>query len=922
MEKMGAFLRPNAHTFIILLKACAKLNDIEKGIELHKKIAAMDMLETDPFVGSSLVEMYSKCGCISNAHKVFYKIIVRDVIAWTTLIKGYVDAKNSDSALQCFDQMQSEGILPDSLTMVSILKACGIRRDVKKGQKLHAQIVHQYSPELIVYFGTALVDMYSKCGHFSQAWCALKEVKNRDAAVWNPLLQGYLDYAYDGQTLECLRQMQSERISPNAVTFMCCLKACIGMKTIDKGQKVHIELEKLGLLEQNVYMGSVLVDMYGKFSLLAEAQHVFNKIECQNIVSWTTLIRGYAEHGYAKEALSCFEKMQVTGIDPNPFTFISALLACGTEGFIEKGLEIHAEICRRDLHQNVYIGSSLIDLYTKFGLLIKAREVFDRLLNQDVVSWNALIAGYVEHDHADKALACYEQMQAKKIAPNEVTYVCALKAYAVQGAVHMGIELHADIERQGFATRTLFLGSVLINMYANLFLLSKAQDVFDKLSSQDLVTWNSLILGYAEKGYGEKALECYEEMRLKSFTPDSSTFVCTLKACASIAAVEKSQHILAEIERHGMLGKDIALANILIHTLCKCDLLYLAQQVFDRLPFRNVVTWTALVAGHIEHGCSKQALQLFQQMQLEGVTPNALTYAVILKACGDVGALIEGQELHNDIQSQGLLEGDLVIGRILIDMYAGSGSPFLANQVFDALQIRDVFSWTALLTALSEHGHDREVLNCFQQMKLEGVFPDALTVIPCLRACGNLGALDMGEELHGEIERRGLLVYDCAVGNTLVDMYAKSGNLSSAQVVFDKLPNHDVVSWTALIAGYAQFGDVDNSCITFNKMMQNGVRPDSITFLVLLSACGRSGLVSKTQMYYEAMSKEYGIVPSLEHQACIVNCFGQAGHTSMILGMLEQIPTDATVWWHTVLCACRMSGNVDFGHLAFACAVQ
>ncbi|KAH7445550.1 hypothetical protein KP509_01G014100 [Ceratopteris richardii] len=362
-------------------------------------------------------------------------------------------------------------------------------------------------------------------------------MQQRDVVTRTTMMAAFLEEGDEMEVFVLLDELKKEGIKVERITFLASLQACGTEGFIEEGLEIYAEICRRDL-HQNVCIGSSLIDLYTKFGLLIKAREVFDRLLNQDVVSWNARIAGYVEHDHADKAIACYEQILWLEKKTSKEQTTKNYVACGTEGFIEEGLEIYAEICRRDLHQNVYIGSSLIDLYTKFGLLIKAREVFDRLLNQDVVSWNARIAGYVEHDHADKALACYEQMKKEKIAPNEVTYVCVLKAYAVQGAVHMGIELHAGIERQGFATRTLFLGSALISMYANLFLVSKAQDVFDKLSSQDLVTWNSLILGYAEKGLNDIALEMYHMMLMDHVKPNIFTFTIVL------STYEKSKSLL------------------------------------------------------------------------------------------------------------------------------------------------------------------------------------------------------------------------------------------------------------------------------------------------------------------------------------------------------------------------------------------
>ncbi|KAH7425113.1 hypothetical protein KP509_11G040400 [Ceratopteris richardii] len=509
-------------------------------------------------------------------------------------------------------------------------------------------------------------------------------------------------------------------------------------------------------------------------------------------------------------------------------------------------------------------------------------------------------------------------MCQEHIAPDRFTYISSLKACTSIGAVFDGQEMHAEIERCKLFEGDLSIGNALVEMYSCGGFLAKAQEVFDRLLIKDVISWTSLLSGYVEHDQGELAFECFKQMQSAEVPLDAIAFVWTLKACGSMKSITKAQEIHAEIERHGLLIEDELIGSTIVDAYVKCDLLSIAQQVFDNLPIQTLPSWNALIAGYVEDESAEEALRCFREMQLDGVPPDPVTYICILKACGSLGALSVGQDIHAEIERQGLLRTDNVLGNILLDMYSRCGILATAQELCDGLSDRSVVSWTALMRGYAEHGHGEEALQCLERMQTEGLVPNSVTFVCSLKACSGIGAKDKARGIHMEIEKRGLVGTDPVVANTLVDMYARFGTLVTAQLVFDRLPVQDVVAWTALMAGYAQIGESESVFCTYDKMLRQGVVPNAITFIVVLRACSQSGSYGLSQTYFEAMSRRFGIIPGLEHHACIIDLLGRVGHLDEAVARIDEIPVSPNcVVWHSVLSACGKSGHFKCGNQAF-----
>lgn len=383
---------------------------------------------------------------------------------------------------------------------------------------------------------------------------------------------------------------------------------------------------------------------------------------------------------------------------------------------------------------------------------------------------------------------------------DDIAIVAQLKACAYQKDLYNGSRLHTDILNNGLLKTNIFIGNTLIHMYAKCGALVMAQKVFDELPVQNVISWNALMAGYVQHGDCEKAINCFERMRGEGLFYDTVTFSCILKACASIGALEKGKHIHSEIVTTGLLVHSTMLGNSLVDMYVKCGTLAKAQQVFDLLPAHDIVSWNALIAGYCQHNHGEEALNCFQRMKNVGLSPDAVTFSCIIRACSSTGAAEKGKEIHAEIITKGLLEKNIKLGSALVDMYARSGALAKAQQLLDELAVRDVVSWTVLIEGYCHHGHAEEALNCFELMKHEGISPDSVTFACIMKACGSIQEADGGRKVHAEIVRKGFVGDDIVLGNALVDMYAKCNALAKAQQLCDELCIRDVVSWSILIS--------------------------------------------------------------------------------------------------------------------------
>ncbi|CAM6045275.1 unnamed protein product [Sphagnum compactum] len=421
--------------------------------------------------------------------------------------------------------------------------------------------------------------------------------------------------------------------------------------------------------------------------------------------------------------------------------------------------------------------------------------------------------------------------------------------------------------------------------------------------------WNAMLGRYATAGQFEKTMEVFHQMQQEGMIPDGFTFVPVLNACSSSQALEEGKLVHEQIIQSGC-ESDVFVSNSLINMYAKCGSIEDAKRVFNRMATRNVASWNAMILGHVKCGQAQNALELSRKMQQEGVQLNAVTFVGILNACASIAALEEGRHVHEQIVQNGF-ESNVFVSNSLIDMYAKCGAIEDAQRVFNKMPTHDAVSWTAMILGHVKCGQAHKALQLSHQMQREGVKPDHVTYVGLLNACANVLGLEEGKRVHEQIIQSGCKS-DVFVSSSLIDMYAKCGSMEDALKVFSKMPTRDVVSWNALLGGYAMHGHAKEAVGQFEQMSQEIIEIDEVTFVALLSACSHGGFVDEGLWYFESMGSVYGVSATVEHYACMVDLLGRAGHLQEAEDLIKMMTgkQDSAVW-KALLGACRIHGNLE-----------
>ncbi|XP_066383248.1 putative pentatricopeptide repeat-containing protein At3g49142 [Miscanthus floridulus] len=431
----------------------------------------------------------------------------------------------------------------------------------------------------------------------------------------------------------------------------------------------------------------------------------------------------------------------------------------------------------------------------------------------------------------------------------------------------------------------------LIQAYAACSALRLAHAVLESCSSSPggssrttTVCFNVLIRALTAASLHRDALVLFASMRPRgpACFPDHYTYPLALKSCTA------SNDLLLGLQIHSAVVKlrldaNAYVAHSAICMYARCGRPEDAYRVFDGMPHRDVVSWNAMIAGFARAGLFHRAIEVFKQfVVLQGSMPDAGTMAGILPAMGN----------------------------------AKSDDIAFVRGVFDHMQFKELISWNAMLAVYANNGYHVKAVELFMLMEKDEVEPGSVTLATILPPCGELSAFSVGKRIHGIIKRKNMCP-NLLLENALVDMYASCGCLKDAREVFDSMSVRDVISWTSIISAYGKHGHGREAVDLFEKMLGEGLKPDSIAFVAVLAACSHAGLLDDGKRYFDSMTSRYHITPKAEHYTCMVDLLGRAGCISeaydFITTMLIE-PNERV--WGALLQACRIHSNMDIGLVA------
>ncbi|KAG6472061.1 pentatricopeptide repeat-containing protein At5g66520-like [Zingiber officinale] len=403
-----------------------------------------------------------------------------------------------------------------------------------------------------------------------------------------------------------------------------------------------------------------------------------------------------------------------------------------------------------------------------------------------------------------------------------------------------------------------------------------ARSIFDHVPAPDAFLWNTFIRFHLQRGNHAESLGLLRRMRLcESVALDTFGLSLALQACGGLGSFTIGETLHSLVVKLGFV-LDVFVQTALVDMYGKVGAVVHARNVFDEMDVRDLVSYNVMLGMYVAGSYINEARKLFDEMPMR----------------------------------------DLVTMNTMIHGYAKTGDLVAAQEIFDGTSERDLLSWSSMISGYAQSRQSSNALRLFHEMQLANVVPDEVTMGSVLSACGDTGALSMGRAMHRLIDKKRLSL-DLRLGTALVDMYAKCGDIETSRNIFSELNEKDVITWSSMILGLANHGHGKVAIDLFSDMISQGIQPNEITFVGVLSACGHIGLVTEGWAHFNSMEGVYCVLPKIEHYGCMVDLLGRAGQLEEAIGVIKDMPfkPDAVIW-RALLNACRIHKNVELAEEA------
>ncbi|XP_019420374.1 PREDICTED: pentatricopeptide repeat-containing protein At2g03380, mitochondrial [Lupinus angustifolius] len=597
----------------------------------------------------------------------------------------------------------------------------------------------------------------------------------------------------------------------------------------------------------NLLSHTKLLSLYGSFGCVPHARRLFDQLPNPDLYSFKVMLRWYFLNDMYSHVVPFYNLIRITiGICHDDVVFSIVLKACCELRDLVQGTKLHCHILKAK-QPDSFVLTSLVDVYSKCGCVVGARNVFDEITERDVVSWTSMIVAYVQNECAHEGLSLFNKMREGFVDGNEFTLGSLVKACTNLRSLHQGKWVHGYVIKSGIEFNSFLLTS-LLDMYVKCGDIKDARSVFDEFSTCDLVSWTAMIVGYTQRGYPHMALELFTNEKWEGVLPNSVTLGSLLSACAQLSNAVMGKSLHAVVIKCGL--DDHSVRNSLVDMYAKSCITLDARYVFETTVEKDVVSWNAMISGYAQSGSAYEALELFQRMRLDSVSPDAVTLVGVLSACASLGALHVGSSIHAFALKDGLVSSSIYVGTALLNLYAKCGDAKSARMVFDGMGEKNAVTWSAMIGGYGMQGDGSGSLALFRDMLEEEFEPNEVIFTTILAACSHSGMVGEGSRLFnlmcGELNFvPSMKHYAC-----MVDLLSRAGNLEEALDFIDKMPVQPSVSvFGAFLHGCGLHSRFELGEVAMKRMLE--LHPDEACYYVLMSnlyaSDGRWGQVKQVR---------------------------------------------------------------------------
>ncbi|XP_043705150.1 pentatricopeptide repeat-containing protein At1g20230-like [Telopea speciosissima] len=694
--------------------------------QIHARVVKLDLFGANRLIVNKLAISYAKnSSLLREARLLFDETPERTAPAYAALIGSYCRSQQWEDVVLVFGLMVQEGLRLDKYLVPTILKVFSALQSLEMGRMIHGYIIRK-KLELDVFVGNALIDMYAKCRDLRSA-------------------------------KDTFDSMQLNGVKPDLISWNSLVSGFARNREIDVALQLLEEMKEKGLKP--------------------------------GVGSWNGVISGCIENGYHEDALNVFYEMLWSFEEPNAMTIASVLPACAGLKDLDLGKGMHAYALKCGESGNIFVGGSLIDMYSKCGQTDYAERVFMGIKSKNTAVWNEIIAAHVNEGKMQSALELLHLMQIEGLKPDMITYNTILAGYARKGQKYEAFKFLLEMGQKGLKPNIVSF-NVLVSGFQHCGLSGEALKIF-RIMRPD----SKIIKTVMDGSCGHFPTELLSV----STKPNPVTITSAIAACAHMNSWFHGKEIHGYILRNEF-DSNIFVSSALVDMYAKCHDMGSTRKIFQQIEDRNIVSWNALLSGHNNNGEPRESIKLFLKILEDGLVPSMITLVILLSACSDVAALRLGRELHGYILKCKFEESTITLASALINMYAKCGSIIEARLVFDSEVEKDVALWNAMISGYSVHGMAKDAIALFEQLVQSAIQLDHITFTAVLSSCTCQGLVEEGWKYFNSMEggygiKPSLEHHTCMVG-----IMGSAGWLEEALDFIGRMPYRpDASVWGSLL---------------------------------------------------------------------------------------------------------------------------
>uniref|UniRef100_J3MDK5 Pentacotripeptide-repeat region of PRORP domain-containing protein n=1 Tax=Oryza brachyantha TaxID=4533 RepID=J3MDK5_ORYBR len=741
--------RPNAGSLVGIASMCSGLGVSASGGSLHTFALKSGLLGDEPLT-PAFISMYAALGHLSSSWLLFHEYSVNSLVYFNSMISACVQHGDWEGAFWVFRLMLCTGLVPNLVTVVSILPCCSNFFGINHGDSMHGMVI-KFGLEEQVSVVSALVSMYSKLGDVDSAVFLFSSLTEKNQLLWNSLISGYLVNNKWNMVLDSVCKMQTEGVDPDALTIINVISACRHTKDLRVAKSIHAYAVR-SRFEMNDSVMNALLTMYAACGELSTSNQLFQKMEVQTLISWNTIISGFAENGDSMSCLTLFCQMRLSGIQFDLVTLIALINSLSATEDTTIGELLHSLAVKSGCSFDVSVANALITMYTNCGIIQAGKKLFDSLSSANTISYNALMTGYRKNNFSGEILPLLHEMINNDQRPNTVTM---LNLLPICHNYLQGKAIHSYAIRNIFKLETSFFTSAIC-MYSRFNNIEYCHKLFSLVGERNIILWNAILSACVQCKQAAVAFDYFKQMQFLDIKTDTVTILALLSACSQLGKVDLAECLTAIVLRKGFDGT-IAVLNALIDMHSRCGSISFARKLFDISMEKDSVSWSSMINAYSMHGDGGSALDLFNMMVASGVQPDDITFVSILSACSHSGFLEQGRALFRSLHTDYGITPRMEHYACMVDLLGRTGHLDEAYDVITTMPLRPSESMLeSLLGACRFHGNS-EIGESVGKLLTEPEHGNTRSYVMLSNIYALAGKWSAYEQLRSDMEAKGLI---------------------------------------------------------------------------------------------------------------------------------------------------------------------